>query len=179
MNTTETLPPPAHEDALTATTFVPALLHLQTILVPTDFSEASRKAIHYAQRLAQQFGSTILLLHVVEPAYPYPVAGLVHFPGDLRDYNLELLPKVESGISKLAKEAAREAGVEVKPRTRTGSAHDEIAKVAKEENADLIVISTHGHTGLLHVLLGSTAERVVRHAPCPVLVVREKEHEFA
>jgi nucleotide-binding universal stress UspA family protein len=61
---------------------------------------------------------------------------------------------------------------------RTGQPHTEIVEAARELGADLIVLSTHGHTGLTHALLGSTAEKVVRHAPCPVLVVREKEHEF-
>ncbi len=61
---------------------------------------------------------------------------------------------------------------------RLGSAYHEICAAAKDEEVDLIIIATHGHTGLKHVVLGSTAERVVRHAPCPVLTVRVHEHEF-
>lgn len=178
MNTSSTRNP-VREGAPKTISLVPELLHLRTLLVPTDFSESSQKAIHYAQRLAQQFGGTILLLHVIEPAYPYPVDGLVHVPGDLSDYNLELLPQAERSLGSLADVTARNGTVPVKSKIRTGSAHNEIVKAAKEEDADLIVIATHGRTGLMHVLLGSTAEKVIRHSPCPVLVVREKERDFA
>ena len=178
MNTTTENQPATGEQSSAVTEFVPALLHLRTLLVPTDFSESSRKAMHYALRLAQQFGSTLVLLHVIEPVYPYPVDGLMHFPGELRDPNLERRPETEKALTRLADSTARQGDVPVRTAMRTGRAYDEIAAAAREENADLIVISTHGYTGLKHVLLGSTAERVVRHAPCPVLVVREHEHEF-
>lgn len=69
--------------------------------------------------------------------------------------------------------------IHVIPQVRVGKAFHEIVTAAKQANADLIVIATHGHTGFKHVMLGSTAERVVRHAPCPVLVVRGGRHEFA
>ena len=128
----------------------PELLSLKTLLVPTDFSEASQKGIHYAERLAQQYGGNLVLLHIVEPSYPYPVTGLMHFPGDLQDYNLEMLPKAEQSLVNLADATARRSGVPVSSRTRTGSPYNEIVKAAKELNADLIVVATHGRTGLAH-----------------------------
>lgn len=169
---------PAAAEPVTMT-YVPELLHLQTILVATDFSPPAEKALHYAQRFAQQFGSKIVVLHVIEPVYPYPVDGLMHFPGDLQDPMVELRPAVEKSLERLAETAAQAAGVVVRPKTRVGRAWREITEAATAENADAIVIATHGRSGLAHVLLGSTAEKVVRHAPCPVLVVREKEHDFA
>jgi universal stress protein A len=155
-----------------------ALLQHRTLLVPTDFSESSRKALHYAQRLAQQFGSTVVLVHVIEPVYVYPVDGLMHFPGDLRDGNMERRPETEKALGRLGELTAREGNIAVRTMTRIGRAFDEITAAAREQKADLIVISTHGYSGVKHVVLGSVAERVVRHAPCPVLVVREHERDF-
>ena len=154
---------------------VPPKLHLRTLLVPTDFSESSRQAISYAVALAQQFGSTVVLLHVIEVPFPYPVDGLMHFPGDLEGISLEQDAAAQKALTQLAEATARSGNVPVRSASRSGRAFDEIATAAGEENADLIVISTHGYTGLKHVFLGSTAERVVRHAPCPVLVVRQPE----
>lgn len=158
--------------------FVPELLHLRTVLVPTDFSEHSCKAREYALRLAQQFGSTLVLLHVIEPAYPFPVDGVMHFPGDLDDPSLARRPAVEKELGRLADITARQGRVPVRSQVRAGRAYEEITAAARAENADLIVIATHGYTGLKHVVLGSTTERVVRHAPCPVLVVREQGHDL-
>jgi nucleotide-binding universal stress UspA family protein len=154
-----------------------AVLSLKTILVPTDLSECSHKAIHYGQRLAQQFGASVTLLHVVEPVHTYPVDGLSTFPTEVGD--LAPLPQATEDLKKFAASLPQEEAVPMQLRTRQGSAHGQIVKAAKEEDVDLIVISTHGRTGLDRVLIGSTAELVVRHAPCPVLVVREKEHDFA
>ena len=73
---------------------------------------------------------------------------------------------------------ARRASIGAEALVRAGQPYYEITTAAKELDVDLIVITTHGRTGLKHALLGSTAERVVRHAPCPVLTVREREHDF-
>jgi nucleotide-binding universal stress UspA family protein len=158
--------------------FVRELLRLRTVLVPTDFSEHSCKAREYAFRLAQQFGSTLVLLHVIEPAYPFPVDGVMHFPGELDDPSLARRPVVEKELARLADITAKQACVPVRSKVCSGRAYEEITAAARAENADLIVIATHGYTGLKHVVLGSTAERVVRHAPCPVLVVREQGHDL-
>ena len=83
----------------------------------------------------------------------------------------------ERELTALAAEV-RGAGLEVETVLKLGMPSREIDLIAKEENADLIIISTHGRTGLQRVLMGGTAEQVVRYAPCPVLVVREHEHEF-
>jgi nucleotide-binding universal stress UspA family protein len=154
---------------------VPARLKLKKILVPTDFSKFSSKALRYATEFATQFGASITLLHVVEPiAYP-PESG----------YAPVEIEAVETTWRKDAKRKLEELGRKVvqPPLTaravvRFGSPYHEITALAKEEGVDLIILATHGYTGLKHVFLGSTAEKVVRHAPCPVLTVREREHEF-
>lgn len=179
MNTIERINAPASGKTSSTVEFVLKILKLKTLLVPTDFSECSRKAIHYAEQLAQQFGSTIVLLHVVEPVHPYPVDGLASFPGEHSDTNLALVPEAAESLARLAQTVGNAVRSPVRHLTRIGSAHDQIVQAAKEEDADLIVISTHGRTGLKRFFMGSTAEVVVRHAPCPVFVVREKEHDFA
>lgn len=150
------------------------LLHIKSILVPTDFSPESEKALAYAVPLARAFGARLILLHVVEPiatpdfAKSFPLA-------------MENDRRMADGKRHLER-VARDIGIEPKLLgrivVRYGRSFNEIADAARLLKADLIVISTHGYTGLKHALLGSTTERVVRHAPCPVLVVRPREHEF-
>lgn len=153
----------------------PTAINLKRILVPVDFSPLSKKALLYAARLAQQFKAEIHLFHVVEPEIPPAFDGYMIAP-----------PPMTNGASascagqmKTWVNSARNAGVaHVGSTTRRGLASLEIVEAAKELDVDLIVIATHGYTGWKHFAIGSTAERVVRAAPCPVLVVREKEHEF-
>jgi len=149
---------------------------IRKILVPTDFSPASRKSLSYALRLAEELNSEITLLHVLEPETPVtsarrPVAAAASFPE-------QELADAEDGLRGLT-HSAKAAGItNTKSLLRTGVATHEIVEVAKELDVDLIVIATHGFTGWKHFAIGSTAERVARTAPCPVLVVREKEHDF-
>ena len=150
-------------------------IDLQRILVPIDFSDHSKKSLQYAIPFAEQFKASIDLLYVVEPAiYPADFSfGQVGFPAvedELRQRGAEEL----EGLIK------REIGARVNARSsvRTGKAAYEIEHYAREESIDLIIIATHGHSGMEHALFGSTAEKVVRHAPCPVLVVRMAEKEF-
>lgn len=152
------------------------LINLTRILVPVDFSPLSKKALHYATRMACESGAQVNILHVVEPEVPPAFDGFMIAP-----------PAISNGASnnctgqlKNLVSLVRKAGVEqVNFTVRTGLAAFEIVEAAKELDVDLIVIATHGYTGWKHFTIGSTAERVVRAAPCPVLVVREKEHEFA
>jgi universal stress protein A len=155
-------------------------LQLKTILVPTDLSEHAHNALQYALQLADQFGSAIVLVHVVEPVHPYPSTGMTYFPGDLPiDPETDLVPEAEKAIQHLKDEASRGSKATIRTKVCVGRAYDRIVDMAGETAADLIVIATHGYTGLKHVLLGSTAEKVVRHAPCPVLVVRQRQTNSA
>ncbi len=152
----------------------PTPLKLKSILVPVDLSGPSKKALAYAQAFAWQFGAAITLLHVVEPIpwsadYGY---GEVHGVGP----NEYLLKRCRTQLETLRRRQAK-ASSGCQTTVRSGKAFDEIVKAAKELDADLIILATHGYTGLDHTLLGSTTERVVRHAPCPVLIVRQQERD--
>jgi universal stress protein A len=174
-NTTAEQPPKTSQqadlDESQVIEMVPAVLKLKTILVPLDFSEASNKALGYAVPFARQFDSKIILLHVIEPL-PYPV-DLTYVPLG------ETLP-VEPLKERLENLARERVPPELlgQCRVEMGIAFEVITDVARELSVDLIIVTTHGYTGLKRVFLGSTAERIVRHAPCPVLTVRECEHEF-
>lgn len=151
-----------------------ASFRIRRILVPIDFSDCSKKALSYAIPFAKQHNATLTLLYVAP--------SLSYGPGEygvIDEATLEENLKT-SGRKELERLAADHVRGEVGADTvvRTGTASDEIVELAKALPADLVVLSTHGHTGLKHVLLGSVAEHVVRNAPCPVLVVRENEHEF-
>lgn len=150
-------------------------MHLAKILVPVDFSGESKKAIQYAIAFARQFGASIVLLHVVEPVvYPSDVG---YGPVVVQVPNSNAIKRAKTRLSALGKKQAGEE-ILIDTAVLSGSPHVEIIEAAKTLKIDLIVIGTHGYTGLDHALMGSTAEKVVRHAPCPVFVVRKKEHEF-
>lgn len=147
-------------------------LQLQHILVPTDFSDMSSKALKYAQSFAEFFGSRITVLHVIEPTV-YP-AEFGYTPTILDTYDASVRDKVGEQLTSLTKRIQIKADTVV----REGHPYNEIVAAAKDLDVSLIIIPTHGRTGLKHMLLGSTAERVVRHAPCPVLTIRDREHDF-
>ncbi len=153
-----------------------AAIDLKRILVPVDFSPLSKKAVHYATRLARQFGAELNLFHVVEPEIPPAFDGFMIPPPPISNC---ASASYANRLDRLATSARTERVSHVQSTVRTGLAAFEIVEAAKELDVDLIVIATHGYTGWKHFAIGSTAERVVRAAPCPVLVVREKEHEFA
>src|SRR5215472_9241995 len=153
---------------------VPQVLNLKKILVPIDFSPMSKKAFRDAARFAEQFGCEIVLLHVIEPVTAIAGAPLA----------VDIFPEAEEDTIAAEAELACLATCSANHQNaftsvvRIGHAPNEITKAAKELDVDLIMIATHGYTSWRHLCIGSTAERVVRTAPCPVLVVREKEHEF-
>ena len=152
----------------------PQILHLKKILVPIDFSEPSKKAFHYTLRFAEQFGCEIVLLHVVEPESIIAGAAVaIEFFVQPEDDRIA----AEAELASLAA-SSRNRQNSVTSAVRTGHAPNEINKAAKDLDVDLIVIATHGYTSCRHLCIGATAERVARTAPCPVLVVREKEHDF-
>lgn len=146
-----------------------------TILLPSDFSDCSAEAARAARRLAETFGSRVIVLHVLDE----PVALDPMFRGEVP---LELL---RGRMEQYAREgmesflAAHFAGLPgVETRTASGVPYREIIREARECGAGLIVIGTHGRTGVERVIFGSTAEKVVRMAPCPVLSVRQGGKDF-
>jgi universal stress protein A len=150
---------------------------LKNILVPVDFSPASQNAFRYALRFAEEFGAEVTLLHVVEPPPSTRFAAIPGFP-EMPSFPETDFSEPKKNLRALI--ASSRNGNRECPhwKMRAGVPSHEIVDAAKENDVDLIIIATHGYTGWKHFCIGSTAERVVRAAPCPVLVVREKEHEF-
>jgi nucleotide-binding universal stress UspA family protein len=142
------------------------------ILVTTDFSDASKKAFQYAAALARRFEASVTLLYVVPSQLPSELShiGIVLEEKRLVEEARERLPRF--------REAELDPHRHVETLVLNGRPAHEICHTAETRQTDLIVMSTHGHTGLKHFLLGSVTEKVVRHAPCPVLVVRERTHQF-
>jgi nucleotide-binding universal stress UspA family protein len=149
------------------------LLAFRNILVPSDFSSASDNAFKYALHFGQHFGAQLHVIHVVEPVLSPQFAGVPDAPAF---FNKELAA-AEENLRAWA-ESSGAAGIGAKLVLRNGFPAHEIVEAAKDLAVDLVIIATQGLTGWKHFCIGSTAERVVRAAPCPVLVVREKEHEF-
>jgi nucleotide-binding universal stress UspA family protein len=152
------------------------MIDLRRILVPTDFSKHSHNALQYAVAFADKFGSELHLLHVVQ--------DLALFLPDTVAVSPVAAPPVDqltAAVREALLRVIRDNGLErltVCPEVREGTPFYEIIRCAKEKDVDLIVMGTHGRSGLAHVLLGSVSEKVVRKAPCPVLTVRHPEHEF-
>jgi nucleotide-binding universal stress UspA family protein len=138
------------------------------IVVAVDFSEHSAQAVQAGIELAGQFAAELHLVHAFEIPVPvltpYEVALPDNFVGDARSAARRELDGVEKQV--------KDAGVNVTAHLRDGPPDAAIDELAKEIDADLIVIGTRGNTGLKHILLGSVAERTLRHAPCPVLTIK-------
>lgn len=153
-------------DARTRTGF-----RLNRILVPTDFSECSLIAFEYGVQLARDFNAELLLVHVISPhAYPFGDQYVALDPA-------ELMRETQYAEQKQMRSMAARANTRYSVRVIHGSPAIEICNAANED-VDLIVISTHGRTGLGHLLIGSVAEHVVRDAHCPVLVIPARPFRF-
>jgi universal stress protein A len=178
--TQDILPDSASEPSTTTQRRVQAAteegdLAYKRILVPIDFSENSKKTVSYAMKFASRYNATVQFLHVFEiPAYAVT-------PYERRQQTCD---QIKSQVD-AAEQEAREnltafenqllnQGVKVEAYLRVGYPFDEIVLMANHFDVDLIIIGSHGRTGITRLLVGSTAERVVEHAPCPVLVVKER-----
>jgi nucleotide-binding universal stress UspA family protein len=141
------------------------------ILVPVDFSRPSGQALQVAAAFARQYGGRITLVTVIEPD-PFHV-----FETNLLAVRRKTLERrLKTELSEFGHKLVGKGQVEA-VLVRNGKPFEEIVKVAGATKTDLIIIATHGHTGLKHMLLGSTAERVIRYAPCAVLTVRSEKHQ--
>jgi nucleotide-binding universal stress UspA family protein len=153
------------------------MIAIKKILVPTDFGEAADAALAYARALARNFGATIDVLHVAEDVSARMFAGEVY---------AAVPQSMQADIEKMARKQLDQRVVDndptplvMQPVVVTSNAPAlTIVQYAKESAIDLIVMGTHGRGAMAHLLMGSVAERVVRLAGCPVLVVRHPEHEF-
>ena len=151
------------------------MFEIRTILAPTDFTHHSEAALRYACGLAERLGARLCLMHAVpnafEPVGPEPMLIPVLGPEDLSVIEADAHQSLKSA---LRPEWGTPAAVDYQ--VRSGEPVATVADLAREIAADLIVLATHGRTGLSHALLGSAAERMLRESPCPVLIVRDRSH---
>ncbi|MFN0055892.1 MAG: universal stress protein [Planctomycetales bacterium] len=151
------------------------MIDLKRIIVATDFSQHSQVALKYAAAFTQAFQAEVVLCHVLEkPDFisQLPPVSEGYFPpnlGELQEQHARV--QCEQVLAAAGLSQARVLMVH-------GNPAGEIARVARDEDADLVIVGTHGRGALAHILLGSVAEKIVRTAPCPVLTVRSGEHEF-
>lgn len=149
---------------------------LSTILVTTDFSDLGNAAVPVAFRLAEADGARVVLVHVIEGMTPSPLYAH-YYPTPSPEQRRELEAEVRAKLEAAVPPSSRKRSSEI--RVLHGEPAAEICRAAEEARANLVVISSHGRTGLKHFLLGSVAERVVRHSRCSVLVLREARHAAA
>ncbi|MFQ5410981.1 MAG: universal stress protein [Phycisphaerae bacterium] len=153
------------------------MIHIQRILFPTDFSDLSLHGLRYARSFAEAYSAELHLIHVVDEASLYWMA--------MGPNSLPVGPSTEELVEISRKEMESFVGEHLGDLTPPlitevvmGRPFMEIINYARDTTIDLIVIGTHGRSGLQHALLGSVAEKVVRKAPCPVLTIRQPEHDF-
>ena len=151
------------------------MINIKKILCPVDFSDCSKIALDYSVSLAKKYEAQILILHVVETSFPDP--EYIAICEDMEKIHTQLTIQAETKISKLKENLINEK-IKTTPIISTGKPFVEIIKCCKENNVDLVVIGSHGQSGLSHILFGSTAEKVVRKSPCGVLTVKHPDHLF-
>ncbi|MBS1820009.1 MAG: universal stress protein [Acidobacteria bacterium] len=152
------------------------MMSLKNVLVATDFGEASAAALSYGRELARTFGATLHVLHVADDVY-------MRLGGDAY---VAVLPELQKDIENAANRQLDELLIDndAKPLTikkavvTSAATAVAVVQYARDMNIDLIIVGTHGRGTMAHLLMGSVAERIVRTAPCPVLTVREREHDF-
>ena len=146
------------------------------ILVPTDFSELSGVALEFGQELAERCGASLHLLHVIEdPFVAGAIPSEVYVP-DVPALRASLVTEAEAQLASLVPDRVRDA-LRVTTEVLVGNAASAICEAAAATPCDLIVMGTHGRTGVAHLFLGSVAEKVVRTAPCPVLTIRSETRD--
>jgi len=144
------------------------------ILCPVDFSEFTKDVVAYAADISRQYGAELHVLHVI-PNLTY----FTPYESFLTPENLVAMEKnIQDEVDRDFKEVLSAVDIDVRKVVRTGVAFVEIIDYAKTEGIDLIVMGTHGRSGIEHILIGNVAEKVVRKSPCPVMTIRPKGKEF-
>lgn len=149
------------------------MISIEGVMVPIDFSKDSVLAAKFAASMAEEYKTKLYVLHVMEPVHPSVRAYIA----DFNEFQERALREAKEDLLKVVPRAVKER-IEVEEILEIGLPHFVIVEKAKELGVDVIVIATQGRSGLAHVLLGSVAEKVIRHAPCPVFVVRNPKDKF-
>lgn len=147
------------------------MIKLDKIMFPADFSETSAHAMKYALAMAREFKTKLLVCHVIDVEHEY----FAYSPGERLEKDLK--HHAEREMEKFLPTDVL-GGIECERIIAFGTPFVEIVRTARDRDVDMIVMGTHGKRALNHALFGSTAEKVVRKAPCPVLTVKHPEHEF-
>jgi nucleotide-binding universal stress UspA family protein len=153
------------------------MIEIKRILLPTDFSDTSKEALKYAISMAREFGAEMTALHVINQQLLTEGLNLPRVIS-LQDLEKEMAREAERQMEAFLKDIPELGEVTFRTLIRLGNPFLEIINYARDNAVDLIVIGTHGRSGLEHIIFGSTAEKVVRKAPCPVLSVKPAQREF-
>ncbi len=151
------------------------MIQLKNVLFATDFSDYSLSAANYAIDIAEQYNAKLHLLHVLEKIPPILAIRTLDLSQEKIVSSME--EEANFSLSKIANDFKNKTSKEVVTILKKGIDYQEIVDYSKEAGIDLIVIATHGRTGILHTLIGSVAEKVIRYAQCPVLVITPKGNE--
>ncbi len=150
------------------------MIKIKKILFPTDFSEFANHALIYVKEFANLHGAKVILLHVNEMANYANGYGFgptyYEYDIDIKNYSIQQMNKLKDSLSK--------EDFEVETQISQGNPFVAIVESSKKHNVDLIIMATHGYGAIKHLLIGSTAEKVVQHSTCPVLTIKHPEHEF-
>ncbi len=151
------------------------MFNIKNILLPTDFSNLSLTAASYALELAAQYGAKIHLLHVIEKKPPILSIRSIDISEEkiMKSIEDEAKASLEKALNKINKNTS----LDIKTVLLKGNDYEEIVNYSQKNSIDVIVIATHGRTGILHTLVGSVAEKVIRYAKCPVLVITPTEND--
>ncbi|MBZ0182750.1 MAG: universal stress protein [Melioribacteraceae bacterium] len=152
------------------------MFNIKNIIVPTDLSKVSLSAFNYAKSIAIQWNAKIHILSVIDPQPA--ILTLQSNEQSEQDYLSGLKTKIEEELNEIKTELINSDDLDIESVIKIGKDYEEIVKYSSEISADLIVIATHGRTGVLHTLLGSVAEKVIRYAKCPVLVTTPTEDDL-
>ena len=149
------------------------MITIQGVLVPVDFSKESLLAAKFAASMAEEYKTTLHVVHIVEPIHP----SVRNYVPDFEAFQKQMMDRATEDLQSAVPQSIKDR-IKVEEHLEIGHPHHTIVDKAKELGVDVIVIATHGRTGLGHVLLGSVAEKVIRHAPCPVFVVRNPKDKY-
>ena len=151
------------------------MISIKLVLIPTDFSEYSKAALPYAVDISRKYGAKLVILHIFDEELLSPI--FFETGKTAKEYFERLQNRFEAAVEDFLS-GVNTDGIELEAELGNGTPFVEIIRFAKENGADIIVMGTHGRTGIAHTLLGSVTEKVVRKSPCPVMVIRHPEFKF-
>jgi universal stress protein A len=149
------------------------MISIQGVLVPVDFSKESLLAAKFGASMAEEYKTRLYVLHVMEPIHP----SLRGYIADFEAFQQKMIAQAREDLENVIPKSVKDR-IPVECILEMGNPTYVIVEKAKELGVDVVVIATHGRTGLAHVMLGSVAEKVIRHAPCPVFVIRNPKDKY-